>query len=112
MRQVSGKTFKPDSANGPRVPVGIPGFDELTGGGLPAGSSIMVLGEPGAGKTIFASQFLINGLSRFGENGLFVSFPRVKLSSGEFRDLVSPVDKESRRYVQEQILNSFHTEMI
>jgi len=38
----------------------------------------MVLGEPGAGKTIFASQFLINGLSRFGENGLFVSLKETK----------------------------------
>jgi stage V sporulation protein G len=47
-----------------------------------------------------------------GANGLFVSFPRVKLSSGEFRDLVSPVDKENRQYIQEQVLNSFHTEMI
>ena len=47
-----------------------------------------------------------------GSNGLFVSFPRFKLSSGEYRDLVSPVDKENRNYIQEQILNSFHTEMI
>ena len=47
-----------------------------------------------------------------GSHGLFVSFPRIKLSSGEYRDLVSPVDQESRKYIQEQVLNSFHTEMI
>lgn len=33
----------------------------------------MVLGEPGAGKTILCSQFLVNGLEKYGENGLFVS---------------------------------------
>jgi DNA-binding cell septation regulator SpoVG len=47
-----------------------------------------------------------------GAHGLFVSFPRVKLSSGKFHDLVAPVDQENRKHVQEQILNSFHTEMI
>lgn len=33
----------------------------------------MVLGEPGAGKTILCSQFLANGVNKFGENGLFVT---------------------------------------
>jgi circadian clock protein KaiC len=34
---------------------------------------LLVLGEPGAGKTILCSQFLINGVDKFGENSLFVS---------------------------------------
>lgn len=34
---------------------------------------MLVLGEPGAGKTILCSQFLINGVDKFGENSLFVS---------------------------------------
>lgn len=65
-------------AYGPRDPVGIPGFDEMTGGGLPVGHLILVLGEPGAGKTVFASQFLINGINKFDEKGIYVSLKESK----------------------------------
>jgi circadian clock protein KaiC len=33
---------------------GIPGFDEITGGGLPEGRPTLVCGSAGAGKTLFA----------------------------------------------------------
>jgi len=56
-----------------RTPTGVPGLDEILGGGFPQGRVLLVLGEPGAGKTILCSQFLINGVTKFGENGLFVS---------------------------------------
>ena len=74
MRQVFGKgsNDKP-LAYGPRTQVGIPGFDEIIGGGFPRGRVISVLGEPGSGRTIFCSQYLYNGITKFGENGLFVS---------------------------------------
>lgn len=45
----------------------------MLGGGFPQGRVVLVLGEPGAGKTILCSQFLANGIQKFGENGLFVS---------------------------------------
>jgi len=45
----------------------------VLGGGLPQGRIVLLLGEPGAGKTILCSQFLYNGINKFGENGLFVS---------------------------------------
>jgi KaiC/GvpD/RAD55 family RecA-like ATPase len=56
-----------------RTYTGIPGLDEMLGGGFPQGRVLLVLGEPGAGKTILCSQFLANGLDKFGESGLFVS---------------------------------------
>jgi KaiC/GvpD/RAD55 family RecA-like ATPase len=56
-----------------RTPSGISGLDEILGGGFPQGRVVLVLGEPGAGKTILCSQFLINGINRYGENGLLVS---------------------------------------
>jgi circadian clock protein KaiC len=34
---------------------------------------LLILGEPGAGKTILCSQFLTNGVNKFGENALYVS---------------------------------------
>ena len=45
----------------------------MLGGGLPHGRVILVLGEPGAGKTVLGSQFLLNGIQKFNEKGLFVS---------------------------------------
>jgi circadian clock protein KaiC len=73
MREVYNKGPNPRAGQGPRAPSGIWGFDEITGGGLPAGHSILILGEPGAGKTILASQFLAHGLFSCNENGLYVS---------------------------------------
>jgi RecA-superfamily ATPases implicated in signal transduction len=55
-----------------RVPTGIVGLDPLIEGGLPKGRSILVTGEPGTGKTIFALQFLVDGLNR-GEKGIYVT---------------------------------------
>ena len=53
---------------------GIAGFDEITGGGLPAGRPTLVCGGPGCGKTLFAMQFLVKGATEFGEPGVFMSF--------------------------------------
>lgn len=55
-----------------RVPTGIEGLDQRLEGGLPKGRSILVTGEPGTGKTIFALQFLVEGLKR-GEKCMFVT---------------------------------------
>ncbi|PYQ65164.1 MAG: KaiC 1 [Acidobacteria bacterium] len=57
-----------------KAPTGILGFDEITGGGLPAGRPTLVCGGPGCGKTLFAMQFLVAGATRFGEPGVFMSF--------------------------------------
>ena len=57
-----------------KVPTGISGFDEITGGGLPRGRTVLVQGGPGSGKTIFGLQFLVNGARFFKEPGIFVAF--------------------------------------
>jgi KaiC/GvpD/RAD55 family RecA-like ATPase len=61
-----------------RTPTGISGLDEILGGGFPQGRTLLVLGEPGAGKTILCSQYLMNGIEKFGENGLLVSLEESK----------------------------------
>jgi circadian clock protein KaiC len=53
---------------------GIEGFDEITGGGLPAGRPTLVSGSAGAGKTMFAAEFLVRGATQFGEPGVFMMF--------------------------------------
>ncbi len=55
-----------------RVKTGIPGFDDLVQGGIPKGFNVLLVGQPGAGKTIFGLQYLVNGAMR-GENGIYVS---------------------------------------
>ncbi len=61
-----------------RTPTGIAGLDEILGGGFPQGRVLLVLGEPGAGKTILCSQYLANGINKFGENALYVSLEESK----------------------------------
>jgi KaiC/GvpD/RAD55 family RecA-like ATPase len=60
------------------LPTGVEGLDELLGGGFPRGRVILLLGGPGSGKTILSSQFLYNGISQYGENGVFVSLDEGK----------------------------------
>jgi KaiC/GvpD/RAD55 family RecA-like ATPase len=60
------------------VATGIQGLDELISGGFPEGRIILVVGGPGTGKTIFASQFLYKGLSEHNENGVFASLDEGK----------------------------------
>lgn len=57
-----------------KVPTGIAGFDEITGGGLPRARTTVVAGGAGAGKTIFALQTLVSGAREAGEPGIFVAF--------------------------------------
>ena len=54
-----------------KLPTGIEGFDQITGGGLPRGRMTLVMGGPGCGKTIFALQTLVNGARLRGERSLW-----------------------------------------
>lgn len=54
------------------VSTGIPGLDEILRGGLPKDYVYLVQGDPGAGKTTLAMQFLLAG-DRRGENGLYLT---------------------------------------
>jgi len=58
----------------PKSPTGIPGMDEITGGGLPKGRPTLVAGAAGCGKTLFAMEFLVNGAIQYDEPGVFVAF--------------------------------------
>jgi KaiC/GvpD/RAD55 family RecA-like ATPase len=60
------------------LPTGVEGLDELLDGGLPRNRVILLLGGPGTGKTILASQFLYKGISQHGDNGIFVSLDEGK----------------------------------
>jgi len=61
------------AAHGERVQMGVPALDEMLGGGLPRGYSLLVAGPSGSGKSILAASFLAEGV-RCGETGVLVAF--------------------------------------
>jgi circadian clock protein KaiC len=63
---------------GARVQSGLPGLDKLLEGGFPPGKVVLVLGEPGTGKSILASQYLMWGLTNAHENGVFIGMNESK----------------------------------
>ncbi len=56
----------------PLVQVGVPGLDDVLGGGLISNRLYLLEGTPGAGKTTVAMQFLLEGARR-GEPVLYVT---------------------------------------
>ena len=60
-----------------RISTGIASLDALIEGGIPRGSTVLVAGNPGTGKTILTTHFLYEGLSK-GEAGVYVSFSESK----------------------------------
>lgn len=57
-----------------KLATGIPGFDHVAQGGLPRGRTTLVSGTAGTAKTVFACQFLAEGIQQVDEHGVFVSF--------------------------------------
>ncbi|MBL9105931.1 MAG: recombinase RecA [Myxococcales bacterium] len=65
--------------------LGVPGFDHMLGGGVSAGTTTLVLGTPGSGKTLLGLHFLAEG-ARLGQNGLYFGFyehPQALLAKAE-----------------------------
>lgn len=52
----------------------ISGFDHISAGGLPRGRTTLVSGTAGSAKTVFAAQFLVEGIRHADESGVFVTF--------------------------------------
>lgn len=64
------------TGSGPeRLAMGIPALDDMLGGGLPKGYSLLVVGPSGSGKTILATEFLVEGARR-GDAGVIAAFEK------------------------------------
>ncbi|MDR7272593.1 circadian clock protein KaiC [Pelomonas saccharophila] len=74
---VPGKLAAPpeEAAVPSRATTGVPGLDEMMGGGLPRGYSMLVAGPSGSGKSIMAAAFLNAGVLA-GETGVIAAFER------------------------------------
>lgn len=57
-----------------RVPMGSNGIDHILHGGFPAGRTTLVAGTAGSGKTVFALQYLVQGIRQFDDPAVFVTF--------------------------------------
>jgi len=66
----------PTSLRLPSAGTGIPGLDEVLGGGLARNRIHLIEGSPGTGKTTVALQFLLAGAEK-GERGLYSSLADV-----------------------------------
>ena len=66
-----------------RVPFGIAELDRLISGGVIKNSINLVAGSAGAGKSIFALQFLVNGIKKYGEPGVYITFEEKKKKTYE-----------------------------
>jgi circadian clock protein KaiC len=62
-----------ERVSGERLRTGPPGLDKMLGGGLLKSSSSLVEGPSGAGKTILALHFLVEGAAS-DQKGLYISF--------------------------------------
>lgn len=88
--QVFPRTFSlnsthPRRINAPRLSTGVAGMDEMMGGGIPTGDSVIVAGPSGSGKSVLATQFIMEGL-RQGQPGviaIFEELPEEYLSRSE-----------------------------
>ena len=64
-----------EQGQAPRRRTGIAGFDEMLGGGIPAGYSVMIVGPSGSGKTTLSTQFIREGIKQ-GERGVIAVFEK------------------------------------
>jgi KaiC/GvpD/RAD55 family RecA-like ATPase len=62
-----------------KIPTGIPGLDELLSGGVPEGSQMLLVGEPGVGKTLLSFEVAYNS-AKEGRPSLFMTMDQSKNS--------------------------------
>jgi len=63
------------ASQGERRKTGVAGLDEMLGGGIPSGYSVMVVGPSGSGKTTLSTQFIREGIKQ-GERGVIAVFEK------------------------------------
>jgi circadian clock protein KaiC len=71
-----------------RLSTGVPGMDDMIGGGVIAGDAVMLTGPAGSGKSTIATQFIAEGL-RKGETGViavFEEYPENYLARADLRN--------------------------
>jgi circadian clock protein KaiC len=87
-----------------RLSIGVKGLDEMLGGGIPAGYSVLLAGPSGSGKSVLATEFISEG-ARHDEPGIIAVFekrPREYAQEG-------PDGQRFKRFIREQKVGIIHT---
>ncbi|HIH38961.1 AAA family ATPase [Candidatus Woesearchaeota archaeon] len=77
---VSGKLASGKARADPweRLPSGIPGLDEIMEGGFRKNTVTLIVGGAGSGKSILSMQYLVHGIEKHKETGVYISFEESK----------------------------------
>jgi circadian clock protein KaiC len=87
-----------------RLSLGVKGLDDMLGGGIPAGYSVLVAGPSGSGKSVLATQFINEG-ARHDEPGIIAVFEK---RPGEYSQ-EGPSGQRFERLVRERKVGIIHT---
>ena len=87
-----------------RLSVGVKGLDEMLGGGIPAGYSVLLTGPSGSGKSVLASEFISEG-ARHEEPGIIAVFE--KRPTDYSQD--GPSGQRFERFVRERKVGIIHS---
>src|SRR5690606_37159245 len=63
---------------GGRLGSGLPELDALIGGGIPRGTSVLIAGAPGTGKSVLTTQYAIAAAARGEQAAIFMFDERVR----------------------------------
>ena len=56
------------------VKTGIEGLDSILNGGIAERAAVLISGNPGTGKSILGLQYLYNGVEKFDQGGIYLTF--------------------------------------
>jgi stage V sporulation protein G len=60
----------------------------------------------------FDNAFVVHDIKIIdGQNGLFIAMPSRKVAEGEFRDIAHPINSDTRKLIQDQVLDAYKEEL-
>jgi len=83
-----------------KISSGVPGFNFLVGGGIPAGASVLLQAPPGTEKDLFGYQFIKEGLVNGDATIMVLSMS----STEEFSKALSNLGIDTKEYVSNKML--------
>ena len=87
-----------------RLSVGVKGLDDMLGGGIPAGYSVLLAGPSGSGKSVLATEFIVEG-ARHDEPGIIAVFEKRPTEYSQD----GPSARRFERFVRERKVGIIHT---
>ncbi|HVT04092.1 MAG TPA: ATPase domain-containing protein [Thermoanaerobaculia bacterium] len=101
------RASRPDQKREPvkhRLSTGVKGLDAMLGGGIPEGYSVLVSGPSGSGKSVLATEFIMEGV-RQGEPGIIAVFEK----RPGMRSLTPPGGPAFEKMVREEKVGIIYT---